>query len=216
MKNKDGSHKFKWRTYKGNKVRIDEDLVSLIDSMWALGIGTTNCCQEQCSFNCAHLYKYKKYKNGTTHSSIIATKHCYDNVWMCFETAKDAEKFYNIVAEYIPDSCKDENKSSMYNLMSCDRGVGDTYKKAGTDRWAWHFLLRNYGVEGHFGRPTYKGKRETYDMWIEDGCKENDFILSPQITFPRKHLKYVEDRLQLAVDKWIYGSTGAVVIGKKK
>ena len=207
MKTKDGRHTFKWRTYRGCKVRIDEDIVSLLDKMWALGIGTTNCCQEHCNFNCDHKWTHKKYKNGTTHSRHNVTKHCYNSVWMVFETSRDAEKFYNIVAEYVPESWKDENESSMYNLMSCDRAVLSSHKrssrriKSNPDSWSWCFILHNYGVEGHFGRPKWGNKRSTVEMWIEDGCKKNDFILAPQITFPRKHLKYVEERLQLALNK---------------
>ena len=206
MKTKDGRHVFKWRTYKGHKVRIDEDIVSMLDKIWALGIGTTNSCQEQCNFNCDHKWIHKKYKNGTTYSRHDRTKNCYNCVWLSFETSKDAEKFYNIVAEYVPNSWEVEDKSCMYNLMSCDRVVGNSHKKpsrikSNPDSWSWCFILRNYGVEGHFGRPTYKGRREKYEMWIEDGCKKNDFILAPQITFPRKHLKHVEERLQLALNK---------------
>jgi hypothetical protein len=203
MKTKDGRHKFKWRTYKGHKVRIDEDLVSLIDKMWALGIGTRSCCQEHCSFSCAHKWTTTKYKDGTSYSRHNKTKSCYNNVWMCFETSKDAEKFYNIVAEYVHDSWKDENKSSMYNLMSCDRFVACAGKKFKypIDSWQWSFLLENNGVEGHFGRPKWGNKRSTVEMWIEDGCKKNNFIIVPQITFPRKHIKHVEERLQLALNK---------------
>jgi hypothetical protein len=38
-------------------------------------------------------------------------------------------------------------------------------------------------------------------MWIDDGCKKNNFIMSPQLTFPREHLSYVEERIELALSK---------------
>jgi len=191
-------HPFKWKKYKGHNIRIDKDIVPLLEKMWALGIGTTNSCQRQCSIACDHKYKEKKLKCGCTYSQPVRTKYCLNSVWIAFESVKDIERFYNIVAEYASYHAHD----SMYHKMGADRFV--TTRRSGrkwVDRWAFDFLFSNQGVDGHWGRPTFNGKRSTQEMWIEDGCKKNKFVLQPQITFPRTHLKYVEERLDAALKR---------------
>lgn len=199
MLTKDGRHPFKWLTFDGRKVRIDEDIAPLLSKMWKLGIRTTNSCQAQCNFVCKHKYKTIKYKNGTSFTSHNKTKTCYNSVWLAFETVSDIELFYNIVSEYHPD---DDN--SMYSKMSCDRfvptGPSNKYRH-GTEGWSFHFLMSNVGTKGHWGRPNWGGKRSTVQMWIEDGCDKCEFILQPQITFPRTHIEYVEGRLNQALKR---------------
>jgi len=197
---KDGRHRFKWKTYDGEKIRIDRQIAPLLEKMWALGIRTTNCCQASCNFNCNHKIKaHPVDEDGCQFFETIETKDCYNNIWIAFESARELEKFYNIVAEY---SEKDE---SMYHLMSCDRQLYTKGQKRSKyrskDSWAFIFIFFNNGVKGHFGRPVENGKRLSYNVWIEDGCDHNDFVLSPQITFPQKHLAYVEQRLNLALAK---------------
>jgi hypothetical protein len=194
---KDGRHHFKWLKYMGDNVRIDRDIAPLLSKMWKLGIQTTNSCQAHCNFNCKHKRKQVKSKKYGTYSEVIPTKHCYNNVWICFHSATDLELFYNMVAEYTKD------RDSMYNAMGCDAFMQTqgTNFMGGEKRWSFSFLLRNFGVEGHWGRPKFKGKRSTREMWIDDGCKKNNFMISPQVTFPRDHLPYIEDRLQQALDK---------------
>ncbi len=197
---KDGRHRFRWMTYDGYKVRIDRDIAPLIEKMWKLGIRTTNSCQAHCNFNCSHKIKvHPVAKDGTQFFETIKTKHCNNNVWLAFESVREVEKLYNIVAEY------DTKEGSMYELMSCDRGLFTRGQKKSKyrkdDSWAFTFIFFNNGVRGHFGRPTENGKRLPYEIWIEDGCGKNNFVLSPQITFPRKHLSYVEHRLDLEIKK---------------
>jgi hypothetical protein len=180
-------HPFKWKIYNGSKIRIDMDIVSILEKMWKLGIKTNNSCQAHCKFSCNHKWKIHKYKNGSTYDECIRTPNCYSNVWISFDTSKDLEKFYNYLAVY---------NTPMYKQMNCDRFVG--HSKEG---WEFSFLLRNHGVKGHFGRPMHKNKRLSFNVWIEDGCDNNDFIISPQISFPRIDLPYVEERLQLAINK---------------
>lgn len=189
-------HKQKRINFKGQKILIDEEIAPLLRKMWRLGIITNGSCQASCNFNCKHKYKKKHLKDGRVYSAKIKTKNCHNNIWIVFATAKDIELFYNIVAEYCPDTFyhKDfyKNKDKMYCKMH-----GSAIK----DNWALSYSLYNNGVEGHFGRPTINGKRNTYSLWMEDGCGENNFIVQPQLTFPRAHLKYVEERLDLELKR---------------
>lgn len=185
-------HKFKWIIYEGDRVAIDAEIVPLITKLWKLGIKTTSSCQALCSFNCDH--KWKKNKNDY---QKINSKNCYSDIWLCFNSSEDLEKLYNIVAEYSKDN------KSMYNKMGCDRVIYDSglkFKRI-IDCWEFLFIMDNRGIEGHWGRPTFGKKQSTQLMWIEDKCSKNNFVISPQITFPRKHLSYVEEKLQLAIGK---------------
>lgn len=197
MKKNTGRHPFKWMTYNDKKVRIDKEIAPLLSKMWALGIHTTNSCQEQCNFTCKHKYKVIKYKTYSFNKPI-KTKNCNNSIWLAFESTKDVEKLYNIVAEYEPN---DDN--SMYGKMSCDRFVqtGQTRFKQASDGWTFSFCMTNEGVDGHWGRPKFGNKKSTQEMWIKDGCKKCKFVIQPQITFPKIHLQYVEDRLDLALKR---------------
>ncbi len=182
-------HKGKTLTFRGEKVKIDEDIAPLISNLWKLGIMTTNSCQGQCSFKCNHKVKvHPKDKKGCTYYESLWTKHCQDNIWIVFEHAVDVEKFYNIVAEYV-----ENDQGTMYHKM---RGGGGP-----RDRWCLNFYPRNLGIQHRVGRPTINGYRSTQLLYIEDGCKKNDFVMMPQLTFPHKHLSYVEERIALAIKK---------------
>lgn len=197
---KDGRHHFKWAiTPQGFNARIDKDIFLLCNLMWSLGIKTTNSCHSHCNFTCKHKRNSKGY--------IIPTKNCYSNVWLAFESCKDVEKLYNLVAEYEPDNKKQLHTGTMYDKMSCDRFVstrGCAY--ASKEGWAFSFLMHNLGVQGHWGRPIFNGKRSTQEMWVEDGCKKNKFVIQPQITFPRAHIPYVENRLFQALERKTFKS----------
>jgi hypothetical protein len=195
MKNKSGRHPFKWMLYQDTKVAIDRDIAPLLSKMWSLGIKTTNSCQGHCSFNCNHKTKSSKDKDGITFTRPILTSNCHQFVWLAFDSAKDVERLYNLVAEYSKDN------NSTYNRMSCDRFVGGGKFQRPIENWELNFYLDNRGVEGHWGRPKWGNKRSTVLMWVEDECKKNNFVISPQLTFPRKDLSYVEARLQLALDR---------------
>jgi hypothetical protein len=191
-------HPFKWVKYKNQNIRIDKDIVSLLSKMWKLGINTTNSCQALCNFTCNHKYEVISDKDGDYYS-VIETKHCLNNIWLCFESVRDVEKLYNIVAEYTSE----RSDEAMYHKMSCDRALqtGQTKFRHSKDGWAFCFHMANHGVFGHWGRPKWRGKRSTVEMWMEDGCGKNNFVLEPQITFPRSHLEYVESKLDQALKK---------------
>lgn len=175
-KNKSGRHPFKWLKYEGQKVRIDKDIAPLLSGMWKLGIYTTNSCQ------------------ATYHWTICSrkTKECKEFVWIVFETAKDIERFYDYVAVWEPLS----DIGSGFNMYEKMSGIGYGLEPHSV----WYVLARmdNLGVEGHWKR-NGKGKNNSYTVWEEDGCKKNQFVLQPQLWFPRKHLSYVEERIKLAL-----------------
>jgi hypothetical protein len=176
-------------TYQGHKIRIDRDIAPLLSLMWEAGIQTTGSCQAHCNFTCKHKYEVSKTDDGYEYWKPIPTKHCHDCIWLAFESCRDVELLYNIVAEY---------KTTMYRTMGCDLFIstGQTRYKRPLDGWSFSFYMGNEGVKGHFGRPTFKGKRSTQLMWMEDGCEQNNFVISPQITFPRAHMAHVEKKLK--------------------
>lgn len=191
-------HKTKVLFLKGKRVLVDEDIVPLVSKLWKCNINTTNSCQEHCSFTCEHKWQVVKYPDGDCLEPIV-TKHCYNNVWLAFESSTDVERLYNIVAEY-DTSFSDE---SMYGKMSCDRMVqtGQTNYRHSLDGWAFNFVMHNNGAFGHWGRPKINGKRSTFQVWVDDGCTKNDFVIQPQLTFPRKHISYIESRIDLVLKK---------------
>lgn len=193
---KDGRHHFKWMKYDGRNVAIDKDIAVLLSKMWRLGIHTTNSCQASCSFVCKHKVKWKKDKLGY-YSQKIKTKNCDNNIWIAFDSVKDIERFYNIVAEYVNHHNNDYD-SSMYHRMGCDLFVQTNDVRA-LDGWCFSFYMCNRGTYGHWGRPTRSGKRSTYTMWVEEGCDKNHFVIEPQITIPHTHLKFVEEKLDSAL-----------------
>lgn len=192
MKTKNRSrHPYKWFVYNGRNIRIDKEIAPLISKMWKLGILTISSCQAVCSFNCIHknINKLNK-KTKEIHTTIIPTKHCYNNVWIAFDSCLDIELFYDIVAKY------DSKNDSMYSKI---KNFSFFKKKFISENWSCIFPIKNLGIKGHWGRPTINGKRLSSQVWIEDRCKKNDFCIQPQLTFPRKHLPYVEERLDLAI-----------------
>lgn len=185
-------HKTKYLTYKGSKVKIDKDIAGLISKMWKLGINTNNSCQAMCSFLCDHKVKIiiENESKRKVYTKVLK-KYCNNSIWIVFESVKDLELFYNIVAKY---------DTPMYDKMSCDRFVRVSNKeKFIYDNWGFGFLMNNNGVNGHWGRPIIDGKRSTCEMWIDDGCNQNDFVLRPQITFPKEHQVFIERQLDIAL-----------------
>lgn len=186
-----GRHRAKLLEYDGRRVRIDEEIAPMIQSMWKLGIKTSNSCQGACSFECDHkIKKHPVAKDGSQYFEKIKTKHCRDCIWLVFESTKDAELFYNCVAEYV----KGYEPSMYMNINGFDR------KKNARDVWILDCSARNNGVLGRWSKATRNGVRNTYQTWEEDRCETNNFIIEPQLTFPRKHLQYVEKRLKLAIE----------------
>lgn len=175
--NKDGRHPFKWLTYEGQKVRIDEDIAPLLSDMWKLGIKTYNSCQATRSNNC---YTHK------------TTKECSKFVWIVFETSKDIERFYNYIAVW------EETKINIEDFNMYERILGWGYGIDPHGVWYLSATMDNEGVEGHWKRKG-KGKGNSYSIWEEDACKINKFNLLPQLWIPRKHLSYVEERIKLAL-----------------
>jgi len=182
-------HKYKILKYKNKKIPIDEEIALLFSNLWKLDILTNGSCQAVCNFRCKHKIKeYSPDKDGLIYLEKIKTKHCNDCVWISFVSTQDIETFLNYVAEY---------GTEMY---SCVLGLNS--KNYPHDIWSTAYFPDNYGIKGHWGKPYFKnGKRSTQQLWIEDGCKKNNFIIQPQLTFPRIHLPYVEEKIQLALSK---------------
>lgn len=191
-KTKNGRHHFKWMTFDGKKVRIDKDIVNLVGLLWKHSIRTTNSCHASCSFYCKHKYVTTKDDKYGTMMTPVRTDNCHKYVWLVFESTKDLEKLYNLAAEY---------GTPMYDTMSCDGALttGSSRYKIPIDRWSYQFVMSNQGVHGHWGRPIINGKRATFECWVDDGCEKNNFVLSPQLTFPRSHIKHLEQKLQEAL-----------------
>lgn len=197
-KTKDGRHKFKWRTYRGHKVRIDKDLTPLLDRMWELGIGTTNCCQSRCSPSCKHKKRIITYKDGSKFHTFYRTKHCGDRAWIAFDSGRSLEKFLNVVAVY--KKWKKGDPDGMYDHIQ-----GHSAKDHPHDVWEVKPYFDNCGVLVHEERiPAVQAmgtRHKTIGVWEEDGCKKNDFRLMPQMWIPRKHFQYIIQRLDLALSK---------------
>src|SRR5271166_182818 len=195
-------HKYTTLTFRKQKVHIDKDIAPMVSKMWKLGINTTNSCQAQCSFVCKHKVKvHPKNKHGTQFFETIETKSCNNNVWLAFESSADVELLYNIVAEY--DNDDDHFNNGMYHKMSCDRFVqtAEAKYRHPVDGWAFGFLMSNTGVNYRHGYRKWGSTGSKILCRIPTGCKKNNFVIQPQITFPRAHMSYVESRLDLALNK---------------
>ena len=192
-KTKYGVHSWKWMTYKGEKIRIDRAIAPLISKLWELGIGTTNSCQACCSYAkpCQHIIK---------DNEIVRNKDCYQHIWICFDGARSYEKFLNIVAVY--EKWENGKPEGMYEHI-----LGYTKISHPHEAWYMKAYIENLGVLSHEERIPipkdwkFPAGRKTIGVFEEDGCKKNNFKFMPQLHFPRKHLPYVEERLQLALYK---------------
>jgi len=188
------SHSYKWLVYKGNKVRIDREIASLISNLWELGIGTTNSCQASCSYKCDHKWKIFKYKDGSELFKKIKSRYCHDQVWICFDGARSYEKFLNVVAVY------EDKPGGMYEHIQ-----GHTIKSHPHNVWTVTTYIENTGIILREERqPVVKSDnlpkhRKTVGVYVEDGCKKNNFKIMPQLHFPRKHISYVEQKLKEAL-----------------
>jgi len=197
-----GKHSFKWMKYKNEKIRIDKDIAPLIQTMWDLGIHTSNCCQGVCSKNCSHKTKHATLKDGGILSEKIKTSECGNRIWIVFSSAKDMEKFYNLVAVY------EKNNNGMYDLINgwAGRNISKSGKfiryQPSKDNWEVIHYMPNLGVNLHLKRVKNNATKNPKYYYIldEEKCKKNKFVLRPQITFPRKHLDYVIERLNKAIE----------------
>jgi hypothetical protein len=204
---KSGRHHFKWLNHQGQKIRIDRDIAPLLTEMWALGIQTTNSCQGVCSTKCKHKLKIKKLKGGNTLFDKVLTPECRSYVWIAFQSAKDMERFYNLVAVY-----EKQERDQPVNMYAIINGwAGKDVKRNGKfvrwerhpDNWEVVNHMPNNGIRGHEekGVNNIPGKPKFFLYWEEDDCSQNDFRMEPQVKFPRKHLQYVMERLQVANSK---------------
>lgn len=199
---KNGRHHFKWMLYQGQKIRIDRDIVPLLTSMWELGIGTTNSCQGVCSRNC-HKVTHTKLKDGTIYSDYKRTADCKSRIWIAFDSAKSLERFTNLVAVYEKD-----NRDSMYELIN-GWSSHDEWKRGkfrcipNPDNWEHIHHMPNLGVRFHVERfpNNIPSEPKYYHAYVDDDCPRNNFRMEPQIKFPRKHLSYVMERLNLALQR---------------
>lgn len=191
------THKSKTLKFDGYNVRIDAEIAPLLSKLWKLGIRTTSCCQAVCSKKCKHKKIIKTYRDGSKLHTHTKTKHCYNRVWVCFESATDLQNFYNIVAEYVLDK---DDEGTMYAFIN---GWGS--KKFEQDVWEVSPCIFNRGVETKIIRvPASLAlgvKTKTIGVFKDVACEKNYFSFEPQLRFPRKHLDYVESRLDLALKK---------------
>ncbi len=178
MKSKSSRHPYKILTFQDRKVRIDTDIAPLLSAMWQAGIRTAGSCQAQCSFRCKCVYKLTTYKTVYNYYKRIKTPNCSNNIWIVFYSAKDIEKFYNIVYQYTPD-----------------------YKDDITAEWATHCHMDNEGIEYVVKKTTSvdktNGAKWSCMSFVDQGCKKNKFNLQPQLTIPRKHLAYLESKFKV-------------------
>ncbi len=188
-------HKLKWMTYQGEKVRIDREIAPLLAKMWELGIKTQSCCQAHCKYSCKHKCTAEKLESGTISFTISKdSKDCKQYVWILFHSMADYEKLLNVVAEY------DQGWHSMYAQITGSAGHNQGVRWVRhPDNWEMSPTHHNDGAYGHWGSETEDG--ETFECWNEDGCKKNKFRIQPHLYFPRKHLPYVEEKLQLVINK---------------
>lgn len=189
-------HKYKIFKTKHGQIKIDRDIAPIISKMWELGIMTTACCQQTCCHKlCKHKTKIKKYKDSTELWSPIKNKLCKKHAWIVFDRPADAQKFFNIVAEFSKDD------DSMYAHMH-----GYDLKKNPSTSWIIDSHLENLGVferlkKVKLGLASGKKKGARSLIREEVSCPKNDFNISVQLFFPRKHIKYVEEKLNLALTK---------------
>lgn len=193
-------HPYKILKYKNQKVWIDKDIISLLQKMWKLGIETTVSCQKSCNLQCNHKYKiHPKDKYGNRFYEKIESKNCLNNIWVAFESVKDLEKFYNIVAEFFPSNINkkiNKDQDIYYHML----GYGSF--KENPNKWSKVFSLDNEGARGYFKKTTKKGfKRATSPHLVLTDCQKNNFVVRPQITFPIIHLEYIEKKLDEELKK---------------
>lgn len=177
-KTKDGRHHFKWMKFKGGNVRIDIDIAPLIANMWKLGINTTNSCQadHDLGWRCCPDTK--------------PSSECTQYVWLAFESARDLEVFLNTVSKYTPGP---QNENDMYHHINhMWFGRRDDKKD-----WMIKASCQNYGEQVRFKFSSNKKPTQV----IFDGSGKNNFIMQPQLSFPREHLPYVEQKIQEALNK---------------
>lgn len=200
-------HPFKWMMYDGQKVRIDKDIAPLLDSMWKLGIHTTSSCQAVCSRKCKHKFKIKNLKGGVHFREKVLTPNCKDRIWIAFAGARDMERFYNLVVVY--EKWEWGKRDTMYDLIN--GWAGHDIKKHGKfvryqpspDNWETIHSMPNLGIRCHVERfpNNIPGEHKYYYAFVEDDCPKNKFRMQPQIQFPRKHLGYVVERLNKALER---------------
>jgi len=175
--------------------------------MWDLGIQTTNSCQGVCSANCKHKFKIKNLKSGAIFLDKISTPRCRSYVWIAFKSAKDMEKFYNLVAVY--EKQARHQPVNMYELIN-GRAGKDVKRNGKVIRWNRHpdnweavHHMPNNGIRCHEEKVANNTPGESKFMYYreEDDCPRNKFQMEPQVKFPRKHLEHVMARLQTSKSK---------------
>lgn len=118
---------------------------------------------------------------------MISLHSCQNNdgrngtgrVWIEFANTACAEDFLNIVSEY-----SDSPKAIYNRIREC----------GWTDGWDYRCSIEDLGVES----------REVDDTTEETFSGTHNFSFSISIRFPRKHLKYVTQRVIRAVPDALY------------
>ena len=190
------NHKTKSIEFNGELIEIDEKIAPLILKMWKLGIITNGCCQSHCRPHCNHKWKKIEYDDNSTYYKKILTRDCHKYIWISFNHAVDIEKFYNYVGEY------NERYDSMYSKMH-----GQCYKgRNKNSNWILDILPINRGEKKIIIRePASKADCMAKGAFVERyesiGCNNNKFNMMIQLSFPKRHLAYVEKRLDLALSR---------------
>lgn len=161
--------------------------------MWKLGINTKSCCQGQCSPKCNHKVEIITFKDKSLLYKPIKTNQCRKYVWICFDQAKDAELFYNIVAEF------DKENGSMYEKMHGWCGDEKPF-----DIWHLRAFPTNNGEnlvckKVLASQASGLKKGSIIEILEVRDCGKNNFNMMIQLYFPFKHLKYVENKLKEAL-----------------
>jgi hypothetical protein len=136
---------------RGVNVEIDIDIAPLIDAMWSADIATTNSCQE--------------VRPGW--------------VWIEFRTAKDAERFLDVVA------FKEEGVDSLYERICHGRLRADGTNPQGL--WEYDVSIHNCATD----------HTEVKDSVAEEiGKRAASFVFNVSVRFPRTDLQIIEERLR--------------------
>lgn len=176
-------HQAKILCLNGLRVRIDVNIVPLVEGLYKLGIKTASSCGAGCGGGCNKNHRslgickyqpFKRYGNNQvyTYHKTHTPKACAHSVWLIFATPKDAEAFLNIV--YNPD---DSQKLQDYML-----GYGSKNSYA----WNWGNMLRDdndHRVGDHRG--YWSGKR----------IGPPKFSFRMGVVFPHAHLDLITQRV---------------------
>ena len=83
------------------------------------------------------------------------------------------------------------------NYGTKEQNYFQTIPELNYNKWTIKVFMDNAGIQGKWKRIKIGGKK--LHMWVHDELTKNNFILQPQLTFPRTSLPFVEKQIQLAL-----------------